>query len=52
MAHWCGDGGCEAQIKEETSATIRVISPMRGESGSCIRCGKPSLHRVHFAIAY
>ncbi len=53
MAHWCGDGGCEAQIKEETSATIRVIVPdARKESGSCIRCGKPSQHRVHFAVAY
>jgi prolyl-tRNA synthetase len=50
---WCGDGACEARIKEETKATIRVI-PIEGEPvpGACVRCGKPSPQDVYFAQAY
>ena len=53
MAHWCGDGACEKQINEETSATIRAIpfdSP--DEPGRCILDGRPSHRRVLFARAY
>jgi prolyl-tRNA synthetase len=50
---WCGDAECEARIKEETRATVRVI-PLEGEgaSGACVRCGKPSARDVYFAQAY
>jgi prolyl-tRNA synthetase len=50
---WCGDAGCEAKIKEETRATVRVI-PLEGEGtpGVCVRCGKPSPREVYFAQAY
>jgi prolyl-tRNA synthetase len=53
LAHWCGDAACEAAIKEETKATIRVI-PIDGtaEPGECVRCGRPSTGRVYFAQAY
>ncbi len=53
LAGWCGEAACEARIKEETKATIRVI-PMDGERrpGECIRCGKPSPEDVYFAQAY
>jgi prolyl-tRNA synthetase len=53
LAHWCGEAGCEATIKAETSATIRVILlDAPEEKGACIRCEGPSRRRVHFAIAY
>jgi prolyl-tRNA synthetase len=52
VAGWCGDAECEARIKEETKATIRVIPLGNPESGSCIRCDRPSPENVHFAQAY
>jgi len=53
LAGWCGDAACEARIKEETKATIRVL-PLEREPapGSCIRCGRPSPAEVYFAQAY
>jgi prolyl-tRNA synthetase len=52
-AWWCGDAACEAQIKEETKATLRCI-PLEQESGTgpCIRCGRASHERAVFARAY
>jgi len=51
-AHWCGSAECEAQIKEETKATIRAIPFQEQERGKCIRCGEVSVQRVVFAKAY
>ena len=53
-AHWDGTPETEAQIKEETKATIRVIplDDNKGEPGKCIVTGKPSEQRVLFARAY
>ncbi len=53
VAGWCGDADCEARIKEETKATVRVI-PIEGEpvAGACVACGKPSPGEVYFAQAY
>jgi prolyl-tRNA synthetase len=53
VAGWCGDAACEAKIKEETKATVRVI-PLEGDArpGSCVRCGRPSEREVYFAQAY
>jgi prolyl-tRNA synthetase len=53
IAGWCGDADCEAKIKQETKATVRVI-PLEGEArpGTCIRCGRPSPQEVYFAQAY
>jgi len=53
VAGWCGEADCEARIKEETRATVRVI-PLEGEGapGACVRCGKPSPRDVYFAQAY
>jgi prolyl-tRNA synthetase len=53
LAHWCGDAACEAAVKEETKATIRII-PIEAEpeSGECVRCSRPSKGRVYFAQAY
>ena len=53
LAGWCRDPGCEAKIKEETKATVRVV-PVEGEDGpgGCVRCGNPSPRDVYFAQAY
>jgi len=54
---WCGDADCEAQIKEDTKATVRCI-PMdqepRKASGkaTCIHCGGEASERAVFARAY
>jgi prolyl-tRNA synthetase len=50
---WCGDAECEAQIKEDTKATLRCI-PLEQESGQgkCIRCGEEANERAVFGRAY
>jgi prolyl-tRNA synthetase len=53
LCQWCGEADCEARIKEETKATVRVI-PIHGEAvpGACVRCGGASPREVYFAQAY
>jgi prolyl-tRNA synthetase len=54
LSHWCGGAGCEAEINEKASVTIRCVplgDEMR-EDGACIACGKPSGKRVVFAKSY
>ena len=53
LAHWDGTAETEAQIKEETKATIRCI-PLDGDKtpGKCVLTGKPSNCRVVFARSY
>jgi prolyl-tRNA synthetase len=53
-AYWCGSAECEARIKEETRATIRVI-PEDAEAegpGVCICDGRPASVRALFAQSY
>jgi prolyl-tRNA synthetase len=58
LAHWCQDGVCEAQVKNETKATIRnlPLEKLSGaspdEAGACVHCGRPSPYRVIWAMAY
>lgn len=53
QAHWCSEASCEAQIKDETKATIRCIPfDQIREDGHCIKCRKASHGRVIFAKAY
>jgi prolyl-tRNA synthetase len=50
---WCGEGNCEAKIKEETKATMRCIPiDQPGGSGSCIYCRQPAKEKAIFARAY
>jgi len=53
IAPWCGAADCEAQIKNDTSATIRNM-PIGGAkpSGGCVRCDKPAHAEAWFAKAY
>lgn len=55
FAHFCGGVECEQKIKQDTTATPRVV-PLDGprENGHCVVCGDPSGYptRVVFARAY
>jgi prolyl-tRNA synthetase len=50
---WCGGVDCEARVKADTAATIRVIldTPETG-LGKCSVCGKEAPHTVLFAKSY
>jgi prolyl-tRNA synthetase len=59
---WCGSGGCEEKIKEETKATMRCIpldqtlqgtvSGHAGSSGKCVYCEQDAKEKAIFARAY
>jgi len=53
IASWCGSADCEAEIKANTQATIRIM-PVGGAapSGRCIRCGRTATAEAWFAKAY
>jgi prolyl-tRNA synthetase len=55
-AGWCGDAACEAQIKEETKATIRVLPDPEFRSPEapsvCLRCARPAIAEALWAKAY
>jgi prolyl-tRNA synthetase len=53
---WCGDARCEAEIKEQTKATIRVLPDDEFRSPevppTCMWCGRPSVAEAMWARAY
>jgi prolyl-tRNA synthetase len=50
---WCGRSECEANIKEETKATMRCIPlDQPGGTGKCIHCGEIAKEKAIFARAY
>ncbi len=54
VSPWCGNDACEADIKNETQATIRNIpfdSP-DATGKTCIKCGAPATVHAWFAKAY
>jgi prolyl-tRNA synthetase len=55
-AGWCGDPAVEAEIKEQTKATIRVIPDEEFRSptapATCIWTGRPAVAEVVWAKAY
>ncbi|MCK9350337.1 MAG: proline--tRNA ligase [Clostridiales bacterium] len=52
-APWCGEEACEAQVKEETTATSRcLIDGELPEGSHCVVCGKPARHMVYWGKAY
>src|SRR5688500_10144601 len=55
-AGWCGDAACEAAIKEETKATIRVLPDEEFRSAeppkNCLKCGRDSTAEALWAKAY
>jgi prolyl-tRNA synthetase len=52
VAPWCGSGDCEAQIKTDTQATIRVLPLETTPGGACVCCGQPGITEAYFAKAY
>ncbi|MDD8020352.1 MAG: proline--tRNA ligase [Acidobacteriota bacterium] len=54
QAFWCGSEECEARIKEETMATIRVIplEEEKNQKGKCIFCQKEAGTLAVFARSY
>jgi len=55
-AGWCGDPACEAQIKEETKATIRCLPDEEFQSATkpteCLKCGRTATSEALWAKAY
>ncbi len=55
-AGWCGDAKCEAAVKEETKATIRVLPDEEFRSAEsperCLKCGGPATAEALWAKAY
>jgi prolyl-tRNA synthetase len=52
-AGWCGDAKCEADVKAETKATIRVLPfDQKGMPESCMKCGKSAKRLAIFARAH
>ncbi len=52
-ALWCGSADCEAKVKEDTKATIRLIPfDQENKSGKCLVCNKEAHTQVVFAKAY
>jgi prolyl-tRNA synthetase len=55
-AGWCGDGECEARIKEESKATIRCLPDEEFRSAeapaTCLRGGRPAIAEALWARAY
>jgi prolyl-tRNA synthetase len=55
-AGWCGDEACEAAIKAETKATIRVLPDEEFRSDTaptdCVWCARPSVAEAVWAKAY
>ena len=53
---FCGDGACEAAIKQETAATVRILPDPEFRSPpapkACVWCGKPSVAEAVWAQAY
>jgi prolyl-tRNA synthetase len=51
---WCGEAACEAKIKDETKATIRILplgrEPPKGRP--CVCCGAQAKEVAVFAKAY
>jgi prolyl-tRNA synthetase len=56
FAGWCGSPDCEAKIKEETKATIRVLPDEEFRSAEppkqCLRCGGAAVGEAIWAKAY
>jgi prolyl-tRNA synthetase len=52
-AAWCGSADCEAKLKDETGATIRVLPFEKEEPETgCIYCGQKAKETAYFARSY
>jgi prolyl-tRNA synthetase len=53
-APWCGREECEAQVKDDSSATIRCLplDEQQPERGDCVCCGRSAATTAMWAQAY
>jgi prolyl-tRNA synthetase len=53
-APWCGRSECEARVKDDSSATIRLLplEERQPELGVCMCCGRPAATAAVWAQAY
>lgn len=52
-AMWCGEEGCEDEVKAQTGAGSRCIPLAQKQlSDKCVCCGKPAKHMVLWGKAY
>ncbi|HEV2644009.1 MAG TPA: His/Gly/Thr/Pro-type tRNA ligase C-terminal domain-containing protein, partial [Candidatus Elarobacter sp.] len=55
-AGWCGSAQCEAEVKEETKATIRCLPDEEFQSAErparCLKCNEPAIVEALWAKAY
>ena len=51
-ANWCGKDKCEQKIKDDTTATNRVIPFHEKKHGKCVVCGDATETIAYFAKAY
>jgi prolyl-tRNA synthetase len=50
---WCGRADCEAQVKEDTKATIRFLPlDLEPVGGPCVACGDRAIVEATWARAY
>ena len=55
---FCGSPECEAEIKQQTAATVRLLpdpefrSPPKEAPKTCMWCGRPSVAEAVWAQAY
>jgi len=53
LAPWDGEAGTEAEVKDETSATTRVLHSQAPPSNlKCLFSGKPAKYMAYFATSY
>jgi len=51
-AEWCGERACEAEVKDKTTATIRLLDEKAKPKGKCVHCGKNADAVAYFAKSY
>ena len=49
---WCSRPECEAEIKNKTSATTRVMRELQIPGAKCVACGEPAKVNAYFAQSY
>jgi len=50
--NWCGEKSCEIDVKDKTTATVRLLSFKEKAKGKCFHCGKAAKEVAYFAKAY
>jgi prolyl-tRNA synthetase len=49
---WCNRPACETDVKNQTSATTRVMRELQQPGARCVACGEPAVVNAYFAQSY